>query len=172
MKYYLLIMGLFLSALSFQASAAKQEVNWGLVTTSQTGGHSDIIGEFEDVYRFTLPDNYIASPSATNSYISLSGTVIGKITKFAAELAGTKLKYADDTANNTQRLDGLFTNLKGGEEYELVITGIGSDDGHSSYGLSFTVAGIQTPIPAAAWLFGSALIGLAGVKRRKEGFTA
>ena len=38
----------------------------------------------------------------------------------------------------------------------------------NSYNMSVTAAGISAvPVPAAVWLFGSGLIGLIGVARRK-----
>lgn len=41
------------------------------------------------------------------------------------------------------------------------------DTQHDSFGV-YAVRGLpEVPIPAAAWLFGSALLGLAGIKRRK-----
>jgi hypothetical protein len=39
--------------------------------------------------------------------------------------------------------------------------------GLSNIILDFTPADTTVPVPAAAWLFGSALIGLAGIKRKK-----
>lgn len=43
-----------------------------------------------------------------------------------------------------------------------------SSSSNSNFGVWATYTGVsQVPIPAAAWLFGSALVGLVGIKRKK-----
>lgn len=49
--------------------------------------------------------------------------------------------------------------------------GVGNADSWGvwwDYSLEFVVSSNEVPIPAAAWLFGSALIGLIGLKRKKQ----
>jgi hypothetical protein len=57
----------------------------------------------------------------------------------------------------------FFENSTGGD---LTITALGSDWSHvTEYG-SLSVSAV--PLPAAAWLFGSALLGLIAVAKRKR----
>ena len=49
----------------------------------------------------------------------------------------------------------------------VVDTPLGLADSASSLNIAYESAP-EVPLPAAAWLFGSALLGLAGVKRRKQ----
>jgi hypothetical protein len=53
-----------------------------------------------------------------------------------------------------------FENTSGGT---VTVTALGDDWSHT------TAYGPVVPVPAAAWLFGSALLGLASVARRKRG---
>lgn len=104
--------------------------------------------------------------------------------------AGDNYFYADggnvadafsSTANNTGHVDtfwqgATFTGLAAGA-YSYAIAGLTNVDwandnnGVSAWGGNLVIPGSSVsavPVPAAAWLFGSALLGFVGVSRRKK----
>jgi hypothetical protein len=82
----------------------------------------------------------------------------------AATRLYTELSLSNLASNNTQALyywsNGLTTvaSEKIGQSLALITTNF---DG------STTITALATPIPAAAWLLGSGLLGLAGIRRRR-----
>ncbi len=65
----------------------------------------------------------------------------------------------------------LFTLLLKAGSYMINVNG---DPEDAVYFANISIVGdiVNTPIPAAAWLFGSAIIGFIGVTRRKSGVSA
>lgn len=152
------VVSLVLAAFSFQANAA---TDLGLITLSKDFSNT-VSGAFSDTYNFsTLPNSEIGV-SATNVSISLFGKTFGKITDFSAILNGTALQLTTTTVDNAIAYV-LTGNVFGGTNHSLVISGNAGNG--ASYGGSIAVA--QTPIPAAVWLFGSALMGVMGIRRKK-----
>jgi len=60
---------------------------------------------------------------------------------------------------------GSYSNNIPGQLVDFSITNLSFDGTRFSGDFSFTVS--EVPVPAAAWLFGSGLIGLIGIARRK-----
>lgn len=92
------------------------------------------------------------------------------------EQAELRINYASSFETVTVNLSGLGDNDGGIHIIDLLGMGIettgitsisfdAADDGGVS---DFAVAGIVTPLPAALWLFGSALLGLAGFGRLRR----
>lgn len=164
MKKLLVVLSLAMAAFSFQASAAT--FNLGLVNVSK-GFSNTISGAFTDTYNFSAPSNNGIGVSGTNVAVTFSGFAYGLIQNFAATLDGHLLNPSNSTTYNgpvtlfTQLLSGSLPGSAAGS-HVLTFTGTGN----GSYGGSIAVA--QTPIPAAVWLFGSALMGLTGISRRKS----
>lgn len=114
--------------------------------------YNDDKGLFEDSYTFTLANDGAVEVRITEeSFISfldfaiegLSGTIDGQ--------GGSGTAF-------------IVNGLEADTQYTLKITGnITGDDGGSYAGLVTAV-----PLPAAAWLFGTALLGGAVVARRKQ----
>ena len=69
----------------------------------------------------------------------------------------------DTTGLAMQTISGTI----GGGAFDLTVTG-GSGIGPSTWTMAGTYETTAVPVPAAAWLLGSALVGLVGVARRKE----
>ncbi len=151
---------LIMAVVSYQADAAT--VNLGTIHESKDFSNS-VSGSFSDIWTFkTLPNDGIGV-SATNVSIKLAGF----IDKFSGILDGVALDF--DSATSIIAGKKIITNSLigagfGAGDHTLVISGIAGKS--ASYGGSIAVA--ETPIPAAVWLFGSALMGLMGVSRRKK----
>ena len=153
MKKLLIVLGLAMAAFSFQASAAT--INLGMVTNTANIAGNLTGPSFLDTWDFTIPGTSVVGITAVNVSFEISGL----IQDFAATLDGTDLFLLP--AGLSQFLLGVDFAAASGA-HQLVITGSSA----GSYTGGIAVA--QTPIPAAIWLFGSALMGLTGVSRRKK----
>ena len=67
------------------------------------------------------------------------------------------------TTNNPNGNLGMWIGGNGSNDYEL-FAGWGSADVHGT--ATLTPVATATPIPAAAWLFGSGLMGLVGIRKK------
>lgn len=76
--------------------------------------------------------------------------------------------HATDTTDGGS-VTATFANLTAGK-YLLFIGGNGSDNIREYYKASLSVAPV--PVPAAVWLFGTAMAGMIGIGRRKQALTA
>jgi hypothetical protein len=88
--------------------------------------------------------------------------IIGPVSSTICQPAGNKCPDGLGNANFNPYIDQTAT-------FTLAIAGVTSDSRFSNVGFSYGTAGeISTiPIPAAAWLFVSGLLGLIGIARRK-----
>jgi hypothetical protein len=159
MKKLLVVLGLAMAAFSFQASAATVTFNFNLGTVNDTASFSHTLNSsnlptgksFKDNYSFWVPaNNGIIADAITSSISSLIGTLDGHV-----------LIKSYDSLLKHYVLSGSLLGPLGAGAHTLILTG----SSRGSYGGDITVA--QTPIPAAIWLFGSALMGLTGISRRK-----
>jgi len=157
MKKLLVVLGLAMAALSFQASAAT--IDLGNITTAETfGGVFKGKGPFSQTFTFTVPNNQGIGASITNAAIQVGAAIKGQIANFAATLDGQAM-----TLSSTGLFQLLMKDLPGSiaGSHTIVVTGTSA----GSFGGSVVA---QTPIPAAVWLFGSAIMGLMGMSRRKS----
>jgi hypothetical protein len=156
MKKLLIVLSLAMAAFSFQAGAA---------TVGLVNGHGSFSAShdtaFEDTWTFTIPLQGNVSAAAIN----IADNLAGLIEKFSASLDGSNLSYKlEDT---TQTLIGKILGSAAGSSHTLIISGASQGSYGGSIDTTRPPAIGQTPIPAAIWLFGSALIGLTGATRRK-----
>ncbi len=160
MKKLVVVLSLAMAAFSFQASAATLDL--GTINSSKDFGNT-VSGSFVDTFTFFVPSNNGVGVSATNVGIKFNKQIWGLISDFSATLNGIALNLTS-TAVSNGIFQTLFTSTSGSAagSHTLVFTGTGN----GSYGGAIAVA--QTPIPAAIWLFGSALAGLTGMSRRKK----
>jgi hypothetical protein len=106
-------------------------------------------------------DSILQGTDYVNILVTLAGTE-GEL------LEGTLI--ANISALTTSNLDGTFKPPEDSQLTNVVINGsmLTADFTTGGQGLSnVTLTFSDVPVPAAAWLFGSALIGLAGIKRKK-----
>jgi hypothetical protein len=137
-----------------------------------------------DPARFTIDETYCDDldfrDACTNTGFNienddfiLQGTDYLNIKVTLADVDGELLSgqlIADISALTTSNLVGTFKPPEFSQLSNVVINGsmLTADFSTGGAGLSnITLTFSEVPVPAAAWLFGSALIGLAGIKRKK-----
>ena len=160
MKKILVVISFVMAVFSFQANAA----NIALGTISLSKDFSNTVsGAFSDTYTFNTSLPSTVGVSATNVAVKFSGNIFGEISNFAGTLNGVALEFSTATVGNAIA-KFLVGNVSGATDYTLVLSGNAGNG--ASYGGSIAVAPV--PVPAAVWLFGSALMGMLGVSRRKK----
>lgn len=106
------------------------------------------------------PDNSSVSNTSNGSNLDIEGALNGLPGTFND---GIKLTFDGFLFNNVQAAIDFGVTFDGGFEAEgsetrSIISGV-------AYGAAYVA---PVPVPAAAWLFGSGLLGLIGVARRKK----
>jgi hypothetical protein len=156
MKKLLVVLGLAMAAFSFQASAATLSlVSTAHFTTNMAFTNGSTIGSIA-----TTPAGNVSD--VWNLFVGAGE--IAKITFEPKNLAQFGIKFFN-IDNFTVLPNSLMTGLAAGSHF-FSVTGISNGLLGGSYQVGASVA--QTPIPAAVWLFGSALMGLTGISRRKS----
>ena len=136
---------------------------------SVSNSHSGINGNFDDFWTVSLV------PS------SESFSIVSSIPKFASFNVEYRLDNAspwiaytlDSSSVNVETVTASIQDLAG---FQLHIFGNANNPAGLSGTYQLTVNDIDSvsnvPVPAAVWLFGSALMGLVGVSRRKSSIAA
>lgn len=122
-------------------------------------------GKIEDTYLFSVNTLSDSAFTATNHQHRTK-------TKIYHKLDGFTLSIFD--SNNTQlalvssnMIEDIYIETPAGD-YRAVISGYASGSLSGKYSLTIAAETQPVPVPAAAWLLGSGLIGLVAVARRKE----
>ncbi len=105
----------------------------------------------------------VCAPAGTCSYFP---------TLAQAGLNGQVWAAGDDYANPTGMASVLINDLvlnPGGNNYLTVVLGGRADLASTGAAKNFIASVSVVPLPAAAWLFGAGLVGLAGMARRRIG---
>jgi len=115
----------------------------------------------------------------------LAGTTLDSIVLTSFTGNGGNLGWSQDGISITSNFQGPFNSSQVGLDLlengplsafgPFLLAGtyaikFGTGTNVNSYGIDFNVSGVPStvPVPAAAWLFGSALIGFFGFSRRKK----
>jgi len=168
MKYFTIGIGAALLLLMSIGSANAQLVNFTVEGNVTLAGGSNIFG-------LSVGDTITANAIFDDSLISGTGT---SLIDFSDPLLGIDLIITTGSgtyANADEVLGGawlwFYNGVFDGLDYSA------SDEEFDSFNLNFTgtdLGGTWTtatlapvPVPAALWLFGSGLIGLVGIVRRK-----
>ena len=158
-----------------------------------TGSGSDSLGNSLTISGDTAFDEYfglvIANPLAPNFGSAVETTTTGNqsavisgspvgMTIWEATSTGTGLAVGDQwtrgaivaTQNPATGGTPLFATLVAGQKYLLEVFGTlihdGPGDELAQYNL--TIAATVVPVPAAVWLFGSAMLGFLGLRRKAK----
>jgi len=190
-----ILVGLFFTMFAMQANAATNlvingsfeddlESRWSIYDdlTGWTGGSDGI--ELRNGVAGTASDgvNFVELDTRTNSSMTQSiATVVGKMHSLTFDymkrpdttLLTNGIDWAFGSSNGSVTLidDALwhtFSVIVTGETYPMLLSfsATGTSD---SYGTSLDNVSVSAvPVPAAVWLFGSALVGLFGASRRKS----
>jgi len=144
--------------LAVGSSAWAASISLGNVSAGDLVGDGEVKlpGSFVDEWTFTLTD-----------YLSVSFSVDANDSPPAFNISNFLVKsdaflFDYESADNRYSFTG---DLPSGT-YTFNVEGVSSGSIGGSY--IGTVGATEVPIPAAAWLFGSALLGLGAVRRRKN----
>jgi hypothetical protein len=163
--------------------------NFANSSTGKGAAHDDVYGFFSNPHGNTLDGGSGCEPSENNwndpcwqydGWIvesETSETLYGIGGWIDSDTTGAKITFLLDGVNVNPDRDGeaflgwTFVGIideTGFSTVEIVeLTGADYDQ-HPIWGDSFTVGVSAIPAPAAVWLFGSGLIGLVGMARRKK----
>lgn len=125
------------------------------------------------VSAYTIIDLGTLGGTASRGYgINASGQVVGY--SYLTGVSVTRAFLYD--GGSMQDLSVLVDCVSAGWSYLESATAINDNGDITGYGYingvthAFLVSPVAIPIPAAAWLFGSGLLGLASLGRRRAGF--
>lgn len=132
----------------------------GTVTKFASGSFAD------DAFTFSVPTGMVVSNIAVSgSWNGQTGSWFWAL-RSSANGSGSNLgiDFVTDLKTNKDPFLGSLMPLTAGDYSMLIVSANG--DAHSmDYTFSYEVSAV--PVPAAVWLFGSGLVGLAGVARKK-----
>ena len=122
------------------------------------------VGSFSDTYNFTISSQSYGAASTTNHQLTFGPVKI-------LDIAGLNMNiYYEGTTLLSSSGSGVSVfnaNVLPGS-YHAVITGTSTGLSGGTYIMSMAATPAPVPVPAAAWLLGSGLIGLVAVARRKD----
>ena len=88
--------------------------------------------------------------------------------EYSSQNTGSAGLVSDSPASGMHTAMGAYFNQPSNTSYYYQDSIIFGDDTHYLYYGSYLVQTSSVPVPAAAWLFGSGLLGLIGLARRKS----
>lgn len=172
-KYYSLILAFFLLPLvsnaatvtitndSFTGGGALSSPS-ATGTNTASNSHSGILGEFDDFWTVTLVPS-----SDTFSIVSS----IPQFTEFNVEYSldngATWIQYVAAGASSV--VETVTASIVNVSAFKLHVFGNAANPNGLAGTYQMTVNSVSAvPVPAAVWLFGSALMGLVGFSKRKS----
>ena len=135
-----------------------------ILTVNPLAVDSDVLVSGRGVVRYAneeFTDTFGITVDGTTSTFTLS-TINPGVSLDELSITGSDGSSWNVIGSNVTELS-LITTLLSNVSYTIQIVGIGK-----TIGSTYDVTVQAVPIPAAVWLFGSALMGLVGVSRRKS----
>lgn len=127
-----------------------------------------------DQFTFTIPANSQGAAAAVALDISIGDVTLWGIKNLVVSADSTSPSPLSFTAKldaNTNAITGYLSNALNAGAYVFDVSGVTSGIYGGAYSAGFstvqTSALTPVPVPAAIWLFGSAMLGLTGLNRRK-----
>lgn len=159
------------------------------VTATLDGAISSTVGTAVGDGCTAMADGNLAHPGPINEFgetwVLIVGDVEADASPFTALTIIDTSGDADDSKDGTWSIDLTYTGA-----YDTFVVGLKPDGGFVYYNVGTTLSGTyggptddlshglshanlygrvsEVPVPAAAWLFGSGLIGLAGIARKRK----
>ncbi|MEQ1484714.1 VPLPA-CTERM sorting domain-containing protein [Methyloglobulus sp.] len=160
MKKLLVVLSLAMAAFSFQASAATFTIT-DTANSVISSGTNSAAGSLSFTGPFSSGFNFFSSDAGTASFEVKATPSI----KFAVNVFDSTLTLLLSFTEST--LDKVF-NLSFLANDPLFIEVISASNLGPNRVTDMSLSANAVPVPAAVWLFGSALMGLTGMKRRKS----
>jgi hypothetical protein len=174
MKYSKALASLTLVAAAV-ASSGVQASTYELGVLDSSIADQEVIvgsGSFMDTFNFSILANSEVAASVQNNPLVKRSIFVRNIENLSLSLFntnGTLSDVTDDSQIGSAILSGesSYDLLASGNYYAKVEgTAVGSSGG--KYTITMSADPAPVPVPAAAWLLGSGLLGLVGIARRKE----
>lgn len=157
----------FLAAVALSGSASASTYN--VLTPVDQALYVNLamspVGSFSDTYNFTIDSQSDMAASATNYHLPIGTIDVLDISNLNMSI----FNAANNLLASSSSGFSVFGTVPAGE-YHALVTGNGHGASGGSYVISlatsYVLAPAAVPVPAAAWLLGSGLIGLIGVAHR------
>lgn len=151
-----------LEVVSVPANPSNPGVVSGFGSTTASGTHTGINNSFSDEWLISYTSGATLDIATSGGFSSLD--ILYSLNGSAFASASSFLVANGNGFNLGPVVIGDFSPLR------LILNGAGSN---SSYSVNLNNGAVapapgNVPVPAAVWLFGSALMGLVGVSRRKK----
>jgi hypothetical protein len=144
---------------AFQNSSMDNTSMTGTGTT-YAGADASLYGATgRSVYDVTFAVDQLTNFSLNGSTTNFLSTVSGSL------LANGGVIFATPSSDGVFSFNGLLTP---GTQYQLKMDSFTSYSDYQNVGWQFDLKTSPVPVPAAAWLLGSGLLGLIGVARKRK----
>lgn len=159
----------FLAAVALSGSASASTYN--VLTPVDQALYVNLamspVGSFSDTYNFTIDSLSDMAASVTNYHLPIGTIDVLNISGLNMSI----FNAANDFLTSSGSGFSVFGTVPAGA-YHALVTGNGHGASGGAYIISLGTSSVlaapaAVPVPAAAWLLGSGLIGLIGVARRK-----
>ena len=155
MKKLLVVLGLAIAAFSFQAAAATYSLTNLTTAVNDTG--PNLVANSEHVSGGFSTAWLLTSDADTKSLVTVTANPAFKYALDVLVNGINVLQFATSNLDKVFNLTFLSTDV-----VQFLVAGNAGRSG------SIDISVSSVPVPAAVWLFGSALMGLIGASRRKN----
>ncbi|MEM9056240.1 MAG: hypothetical protein AAGD86_02110 [Pseudomonadota bacterium] len=147
--------------LGIASTAGAATVDLGSIASGDFVGGSLLSGSgntIADQWTFTLDEDALTAISLDSN----DAEPFFEITDFVASSSSSAIVFTYDASDNAYAFDGLLS----AGTYTIDVSGFVSGDIAGQYDVLVGASVAPIPVPAAVWLFGSALLGLMTTRRQ------